>query len=261
MEDKIKEYEDAMFATWPVTPEEDEAMNVLMARMKKDIDDQVMQYIVEQSCTLQEPPASISYEITVDTITDADGNDVQLSYNFTPNDCYMGYDTDGCRIEVAPSEIHTNNAVQINDKNGDLVVRIDTDGTVTLGDKAHPQFAAQEFWDRVADIGGHFYKRMNEVNDMNDQLRDDYNDLLADFESEQSQRIELQELINDIGEALGAPEAMEIDLANIAAKMKEQLDHINAARSAQKDPSQSAPKEHGDAAAAAAYKRAMKIVR
>lgn len=140
--------------------------------------------------------------------------------------------------------------LSIHNPNGDLVVRIAYDGEVTLGDTIKPSYAAEDFWRKVANIGGKFQER--EECDAREIA-----DLETEVENEQSMRLELQEIIDDIANALGVPQSTENDIADHAAKLKENfealterflLEHGHTPDVKEEDPIK-------------AYDRAMKMVR
>ncbi|TFG94965.1 hypothetical protein E4H12_14225 [Candidatus Thorarchaeota archaeon] len=190
-----------------------------------------------------------------------------VSSDFTANRLSELIDVDRFNVEyvAAPGTVLTelntntssqcvipvlNDALTIHDRDGNLVVRIAYDGEVTLGDTIKPSYATEEFWRKVADIGGKFQER-----EARDSL--EIEELEEDLDSERSMRFELQEIIDDIANALGIPQLTENDIADYAAKMKEDfemlterflLEHGHTPDVKEEDPIK-------------AYDRAMKMVR
>jgi hypothetical protein len=179
-------------------------------------------------------------------ITSTDVGEITFTYDGT-----LDYNNE-YTLNVEDLTITTNltkdTAVVIRDEHSDLIVEIKQTGEVTLGSTIKPQYAAHEFWHRVAEVGGRFEERFAELEE--------------DYEDEQSMRLELQEIITDIASALGVPEAMEHDIADHAAKMKEQLEAATALigeqalETLQKIKTKPTAEDPADA-----YKRAMKVVR
>lgn len=139
---------------------------------------------------------------------------------------------------------HPVTALTIQEPNGDLVVEIKYTGEVTLGKNVSAEHAAHEFWSRLAQMGAQFEERTEELE--------------AELEDEQDMRLELEEIVSDIANALGAPQATEHDLADIAAKMCEELEAAKVLI-AQHHLHNNAPEQ--DFNPEEAYRRAMKVVR
>jgi len=221
---------------WEPTQEEDEAMNLIVQRMKEAIDDNIMadlttaQYVghvdfANYEVNVASDVAARYAHVSHDDMKYVSLNDVKYA---DPNDTITtvanGLEGNDFAITVSDPVI---SAVTINNPQGQLIVRIENDGNVVFGDNIEFNEASQQFWDRIAEYGGQFNDQLTSLQEDYDEMDEDFDDLLDQWEDEQSQRLELQALVSDIAEALGVPEVMEYDIADHAAKMKEQLEAAN----------------------------------
>lgn len=190
-------------------------------------------FSVEAQDNLDEP---IQYTLDIsDTVT----SDSTLSLDSL--DCLPG------EMFLSASCVSTN-AVSIYNGQNSLIVEIKTSGEVTLGTDVSAEFAAHEFWHRLAEYGGNFQERIEKLETENSELE-------LQLEDEQSQRIELEALFNDLCDALDVANGDEDMIVAYAKQYREAVGKLEV--EAELDKQDKDVEEDP----LVAYNRAMKIVR